>query len=248
MGTLKVYLDDSGEETSADEVSVAVGGAVGSSETWTHDVQAGWLKVLADYGLSLGQFHMTDVMAFGGDFKLWKERGAGHRDEFANRLLDVICGSGVQPIGVTLPLHHYRKLEPAAQDALYGKAYFTALHFLYQVLATYLGVRATVNPVADGEGADILLAEKRKHIGKAEAAFKTVREVHQHGHLLKSLVPYGKPPITVELQAADLIAWSLTRFYREPFGFVGRRLLEDGAGIFHTLTEQDLTDSFDAGV
>ena len=108
-------------------------------------------------------------------------------------------------------------------------------------------MRATVNPVDDGEGADVLLAEKRKHIGKAEVAFKTVREVHQSGYLLRSLAARGKPADTVELQVADLIAWSLTRFYREPFGFVGRRLLEDGAGIFHTLTEQDLTDSFDAG-
>ena len=41
----------------------------------------------------------------------------------------------VQPIGVTLPLHHYRTLEPAAQDALHGKAYFAVLHFLYQLLA-----------------------------------------------------------------------------------------------------------------
>lgn len=50
----------------------------------------------------------------------------------------------------------------------------------------------------------------------------------------------------MEFQAADLIAWSLTRFYREPFDFVGRRLMEDAAGIFHTLTEQDLAASFGA--
>jgi hypothetical protein len=237
MGTLEAYFDDSGEETAPRELSVAVAGAVAPSDIW-HDFALAWTSVLDEYNVPRSAFHTTDLMSFQGEvFKPWQERGAGHRDRFVDRLVDVMRDYHFQPIGVNLPLQIYEARTKHQRDVLYGKAYYACLHALFQILAQ-LGAPSD-DPV------NIILAEKKKHIGKAHKAFQTVRDIHPSGARLVGFDPSRSPRDVIQLQAADLVAWEMTRFFKEPFRPTLQRFEQEMCGVLHYLTRKDVASWFD---
>ncbi len=236
--TVQLFLDDSGEATDPSELSVAVAGNLALAANW-QAFQSEWSTVLGEYGIET--FHMKDLQAYQKEFHSWRDKGPQYRDDFVDLLLETMRRNALQPVGTAIPLALQGGLDDGQREALLGHGYFTALHAVFQVAAN------AAMPYGD-EGLEIILAEKKKFIGKARTVFQRIRESHVYGSKLASLDTYGNPNELVQLQAADLVAWEMTRFYREP----GRPTLEKLEGIgtqgyLEWLSSTDLVEWFDDG-
>jgi hypothetical protein len=236
--TIQLFMDDSGEATDPNELSVAVAGNLAPAENW-QAFQSEWTSVLREYGVKV--FHMKDLQAYQKEFDSWKRKGPQYREDFVDRLLETMRRNDLQPVGAAMPLVLHAGLSASQRETLLGHGYYSVLHAVFQVAAT------AAMPY-DEEVLDVILAEKKKFIGKAQAVFQRIREAHAYGLKLASLDPYGNPNTFVQLQAADLVAWEMTRFYREPGRSALHKVEEIGtAGYLVWLRPSDLQEWFDEG-
>lgn len=189
---LAAYFDDSGHPDDQDVVVVA--GWVGKVDQWRLWEQ-GWTKVLRDYKIASGIFHMTDFEAALKSERAneYKHLSLSQRASFHSRLISHVRTRASYTFCVMVPMRDYKYVnEMYCFEEWLGKPYTFASIGITQTLRAWKQLYQPKSPLVT------YFEDGTKHKGDLMAAFKQFKFDDPIFRKKKEAVP---------LQAADMLAW-----------------------------------------
>lgn len=190
---LAAYFDDSGHPDDQDVVLVA--GWAGNVEQWVLWEQ-GWNKVLSDFDIKPGFFHMTDFEAATRsdvEENPYKHLSSRQRQRFLDRLINHIGTRVRRSFCILVPMYDYREVnELYYLEEWLGKPYSIAALGIVQKLKAWKTQFAPNDPL------EVFFESGTKHQGDMRKVFKQFGYDEPIFRDKKSVIP---------LQAADLLAW-----------------------------------------
>jgi hypothetical protein len=115
---LTCYLDESTAHGEADPAT-CVAGYIATGKQWDKFSRA-WNLMLKEYGVSI--FHTKEFETEEGRkrsvYKGWSKK---KRNRFQNDIIDIIVGSGLQDVGIAIPLSVFRAVMTPDRTKKYGK-------------------------------------------------------------------------------------------------------------------------------
>ncbi|MGC2742831.1 MAG: hypothetical protein WA672_06565 [Candidatus Angelobacter sp.] len=202
MLNLHSYTDEGGHEDEPNRLYLGLAGFVAPAGNW--DVfSAEWLDVLDKAGLK-EPFTMKHFAHFKGQFANWNESS---RQTLMARLIEIIRATNATPIGAVISLSDYQTLT-ASQQAALREPFYVVFQFCTRIAA----IEATIEPPE--ETVAMTYAYNSEYgvtfAGKAEQLWHKIKSKFQHGSRMRSYA-CGTPLELPQLQAADLLAYELTR-------------------------------------
>jgi len=213
---LWAYFDESGHPS--EDIPLAVAGCVATCEAW-REFESDWLRVLKDHGVSW--FHAVDLEHAHGEFAA----GGGdrqRRERLLDALIQVVGRHALPPVGCLVPTHEVRRLrsrrprgkksESAEErlvreaEELFADPYCCALAYCMKTAAEQFALPRDVL-------LHVVLAFRDKTVGKAERLWAIAQEISPFRDRMAGLTTgRGQDPRRLpQLQAADLIAYEITR-------------------------------------
>jgi len=191
---LAAYFDDSGHPDDKDVVLVA--GWVGKVDQWIL-WERDWRKVLSDYKIQSGIFHMTDFEAGAHckkeDKNEYKHLTPHQRHLFQDKLINLIATRARFSFCSMVPMHDYKQInEVYCFEEWLGKPYAFAAVSVFQRLRAWKERYAPNDPLVT------FFEDGTKHKGDLIDAFKQFR--------FNDPI-FRKKAEVAPLQAADLLAW-----------------------------------------
>lgn len=234
---LTAYLDESGHTKDPKNDVVSIAGCVASLDAWKSFVPK-WKAVLHEFGVS--QLHMKNFAHFTGEFNAWLEQ---RRQDFLGKLMQIMEQNIGVYVGAAVLVSAFRDLTPEQQSQLVDP-YFPC----FQVCV--YGATLQLIGEAPEKKVNLVFAKIPKFVGLATNLYHVCSEAQDFGYRLSSL-SFASPFETVQLQAADLVAyelrkclhdriyqpdrklrWPMRKLYRHPtralFDFFDRDKLERG--------------------
>jgi len=187
------YLDDSGHPDDQDVVLVA--GWVGKVEQWLL-WEHGWTKVLSDFDIKSGVFHMTDFESAPTSrdpSNEYRHLSQHEREIFHNRLINHIHTRAEYHFATMVPIRDYREVNDIYYfEEWLGKPYSFAAVGVVQKLQAWKNRYASNDPLVT------FFEDGTKHKGDLMQVFKNFKFDDPIFRKKKDVVP---------LQAADMLAW-----------------------------------------
>jgi hypothetical protein len=226
------YFDDSGHPD--DQAVVVVAGWVGNVEQWTL-WEEGWKKVLSDFGIASGYFHMTEFEAAprcGDADNVYKHLTSHERQIFLSRLINHIATRARCSFCCLVPMLDYVEVNSDYYlEEWLGKPYPVVSVSVCQKL------RQWKERYAPNDTLEILFEDGTKHKGDLRKVFNQYKFDEPVFKDKRKVAP---------LQGADLLAWESfnafnTGILRAPF----MELLENtvGGGQHGMLTAPRLVEA-----
>ena len=197
---LAAYFDDSGHPDDQDAVVVA--GWVAKVDQW-YLWEQGWKKVLADYGIKSGIFHMADFEAAAktaDSHNEYSDMSAQERIVFRDKLMNLIATRARSSFCSLIPMRDYKEVnEEYYFEEWLGKPYAFAAISVMQKLRAWKKQYAPSDPLVT------FFEDGTKHKGDLMSVFKQFR--------FDTPIFVKKSDVT-PLQAADYIAWECFNTFR----------------------------------
>ena len=194
------YLDESGEHAADGSlVRLTLGGGVGSVEQW-QALDGQWRKALADAGAAT-MFHMSDFQAWKPPFDFYLADGSRDKDRhnrLLNGLLDAIIANIDNLVGFVAEApkaKNEKKIFQKTYAALVAKAIRSGL----------------IGAFDTGEPIKLVFASHKDFQGKRIA--ETFASWDEPGRI--EFGGIGDPRNLPQLQVADLVAYELSRWFRD---------------------------------
>jgi hypothetical protein len=200
--TLGAYFDESVRETDAPE-PISVAGYIFKPRGYRHFIRK-WERMLESAGPEpTTHFHMTHLYARSYEYEGWKP---DERAEVLRQAVDAIRKHTFCGISVLFSQTEFEQYAPPEWPIVYGSIYSVSCQVALRVTAYWMDQNNCHHPVAYvfesgnkfwDEANDVMAA-----IGTDDGM---KREYHYQSHTaMDKLQSYG-------LQAADLLAWTMTR-------------------------------------
>lgn len=209
---LTAYFDESGDADDPTRHFVGMAGFLAPADSWKQ-VESEWESIVNSPQFALTEyFHMKDFAHGTGQFKGWDK---SRKDELHKALIGVLVRAEVVPVGTIVHLESYKKLTPEQQSA-FKSPYVLCVQECIQFAAIkgFLPLPEKVAMVfARQERHGAVTARGEDNPDQAGDIEKLFYVIKKNAHLGQWMGGYGSstPQESIPLQAADMLAWELTK-------------------------------------
>lgn len=210
---MTAYFDESGDSEDPTRHFMGMAGFVAPAEVWKQ-VESDWDAVANDPEFALTEyFHMKDFAHSQGQFKGWDKT---RKDKLHKSLVAVIANAELVPVAAIVHLEAFNGLTEeqrssfksaytlSAQECI-GLASIKARILANDEKVSMVFARQTTYGAVEAKGPD-----NPEQSGDIEKLFYAIKKLAEHGEWIGS---YGSscPKDSIPLQAADMLAWELTK-------------------------------------
>lgn len=213
MLSLKAYFDESGHIKDPNLHFTGMAGFVAPERIW-NEVERKWEAIKSEYSLQ-EPFHMRHFAHGLGQFKDWEKP---RKDSLYRSLIQIIVEAEVVPTGCIVGNSAFRSLSARQQLAL-RSPYFTALQECIRgACSQAIALEPETVDMVFAKHVDYGTVEPRgernpDNSGPTEILFYSIkRNLSQLGRYMGSYGS-GEPDMLVPLQAADMLAYEMTKEY-----------------------------------
>lgn len=193
---LRAYCDESGSAGEGGFVSIAA--FVATEERWAA-FDGSWSAALAKHAVPY--LHTTDLANFKRIYKNWT---ANQRDALVADLMDVIHDMGrVAAIGATIAVDDFNSFDEEQRSKWIDPYYL----LLQEVLN---GVSLEAKFLPESQQVSVVYSQQDTFKGRFERLYRVL----QRGNQRLGALTFADMRATPGLQAADLLAYELKRFYK----------------------------------
>jgi hypothetical protein len=207
--TLTAYLDESGTHAGSPAVSVA--GYLSTPEQW-QVFEAEWLTALGDFGVP--SFHMTDFANRAKPFAHWNE---SQRRERFRRLVEIINRHALFSVGHVVPTASFDAIFSDKAKRIVGGAYGLA------ATVCFLDAAKLLDPQFPSARIKYIFEMGAEGTGQVLKTFRQNSKDPDQRTALKLLSLQFESKEFVPLQAADILAYELSRHLPRQLGTNSRR-------------------------
>lgn len=194
---LRIYLDETGHTKDPNASVVGMAGCIASLTAWEQFEQE-WATVLKEFGIR--ELHMKNFAHFKGEFSGWAEE---KRRQLIDRLLMIIETRIDTWVGAVLPISQFTELSDEQKTRL-RDPYFICLQDCLHAAIQFM------DSLDGTELLEVVVAIHEEYAWDSYACVIGCAHQLPGGDRLES-VKAAKPKKVLPLQAADLLAYELTK-------------------------------------
>ena len=216
MFMLRSYMDESGHSEDPNLHFAGMAGFVARWDQWEIFAPR-WIDTLKNAGLKK-PFHMKDFANFQGEFaEGWRSENDLKRKALLGRLLELIVETRAVPVGHIVSLEGFRSLTEAQQSGFAKNPYFISFQHCTRGAAVqgigYPADEKVAMVYAYNHEFGTVTAPEPYSVDQAGMAAKLWHEMQQSTDFGQWMGSYasGSPVDCVQLQAADIFAYELTK-------------------------------------
>jgi hypothetical protein len=198
---LEAYWDESGRADDPNCSYLSLSGLVGAAKNWSLFSQA-WQAALDGSGLPY--FHMRDFANYKGAFKDRREWSEERRQDLLNQLLAAIAVAAPSIHGAVVDLAAWRALTDAERGLWKHNPWYCCMQECVRLLGVHCGVGQL--------DARCVFSQQAEFRGTAAALWAVLRQTDWIGCDRIGEFQMADMRTVLPLQAADLVAYELTRF------------------------------------
>lgn len=196
------YFDESG--TSDRDVYALYGGIVADTVIWSR-IEVRWLKKLTEFGIE--QYHAAELENRLGDFQPYSR---GIRDALTNYFSALVSEIECQAFGVAILRDDWNALVPE-----HGKREFGYDPLLLAAAALMQRISLWSEQCMNSEPVALVFARHKTLTPALEIIHATLRAKKLPG---LGSISFAQPADLVPLQVADMFAYELRKYLRDPDG------------------------------